>query len=144
MNNLLEVNNLSKKYYTLSGEIEALNNINFNINEGEFIAIVGSSGCGKSTLLNILANIDQDYKGYIKLNKDYKKIGYMLQNDALLPWLTIKENCMLGLKIKHKNDNNKVLNLLKKYKLEDFINKYPYELSGGMRQRVALMRTLIL
>lgn len=140
MNKLLTVNNLSKTYHTLSGEIQTINNINFEINEGEFVAIVGSSGCGKSTLLNILANIDKDYKGEISY-KDCK-IGYMLQQDALLPWLTVIDNILIGKKIGHNINDNYVLHLLKKYNLNEFKNKTPNNLSGGMKQRVALIRTL--
>ncbi|MBR1416791.1 MAG: ABC transporter ATP-binding protein [Bacilli bacterium] len=140
MNNVLEIKNLSKTYYTLSGKVNALDNINLKINSGEFIAIVGSSGCGKSTLLNILAGIDKDYEGKIIMDKN--SIGYMLQNDALLPWLSIKENAMLAKKFNHKINEKYVLNLLKKYNLLEFIDKKPNSLSGGMRQRVALIRTL--
>ncbi len=140
MNNILDIKNLSKTYYTLSGEVKALNNINFTINKGDFIAIVGTSGCGKSTLLNILAGIDKDYEGKIINNKC--KIGYMLQQDALLPWLSILDNTMIGKKLGHNINNIYVLNLLKKYNLDDFKNKKPNCLSGGMKQRVALIRTL--
>ena len=139
MNNILNINNLSKSYYTLSGKVNALNNINLNIKEGEFIAIVGTSGCGKSTLLNILADIDKEYSGEI-IKKG--SIGYMLQNDALLPWLSVYENIMLPSKFNYKIDENYVLNMLKKYNLIDFKDKYPSNLSGGMKQRVAFIRTL--
>lgn len=142
---LLEIKNLNKIYHTLNGEIEAIQNINLDIYEKEFICIVGSSGCGKSTLLNILANLDTLSKGTIIFNKENIKIGYMLQEDALFPWLTIKENALLGLTITKNltKDNIKyVIDLLKTYGLEDFINKYPEQLSGGMKQRVALIRTL--
>jgi NitT/TauT family transport system ATP-binding protein len=109
------------------------------------LGIVGSSGCGKSTLLNILAGLDKQDSGTIIKNN--LKIAYMLQIDALLPWLNVLDNALLGLKIKHElnNDNiNYVKNLISKFGLEDFINKYPNNLSGGMRQRVALIRTLAL
>ncbi|MEG2028719.1 MAG: ABC transporter ATP-binding protein, partial [Bacilli bacterium] len=142
---LLEIKNLNKIYHTLNGEIEAIQNINLDIYEKEFICIVGSSGCGKSTLLNILANLDTLSKGTITFNKENIKIGYMLQEDALFPWLTIKENALLGLTITKnitKENIKYVIDLLKTYGLEDFINKYPEQLSGGMKQRVALIRTL--
>ena len=139
MNNILEINNLNKTYYTLSGKVDALENINLNIKDGEFIAIVGSSGCGKSTLLNILAGIDKEYTGDIKINGD---IGYMLQSDALLPWLSIYDNAMLASKFNYNVDKNYVMNLLKKYNLLDFKDKLPSSLSGGMKQRVAFIRTL--
>lgn len=142
--NLLEIKDLTKIYHTKNGEIKAIDNISFNLYEKEFLCIVGSSGCGKSTLLNILANLDEKSDGQIKKNKNLK-IGYMLQEDALFPWLTILENATLGLeikKIKTKENVEYVKELLAKYGLKDFINKYPSQLSGGMRQRVALIRTL--
>lgn len=144
MSNILEVKNLSKKYHTLEGEIEAISNVSFNLKDKEFIAIVGSSGCGKSTLLSILSGLVSDYKGVIKSDKS---IGYMLQTDCLLQWLTIRDNALLGLKIKNLLNEDYTLvvdNLLKKYDLWDFRDKYPSSLSGGMKQRVALIRTLAL
>ncbi len=139
MNKILEIKNLSKKYHTKEGEIQAIQNINITISEGEFISLVGSSGCGKSTLLNIIANLDQEDTGAIKFYKDHPKIGYMFQSDCLFPWLTIYENCLLGLKIQNKNtkeNQDYVLKLLKKYNLYEFKDKYPNCLSGGMKQRV--------
>ena len=144
MNNILEVKNLSKNYYTKDGEIKAIDDISFDVKKGEFIAIVGPSGCGKSTLLSILSGIVDKTYGKINLLNN-SKFGYMLQQDTLFDWLNILDNCMLGLKIEKKdNEKNKkkVINLLKTYGLEDFIYKYPKNLSGGMRQRVALIRTL--
>ena len=143
MNNILSVNNISKSYYAKDGETKALNNIIFNVLKEDFISIVGTSGCGKSTLLNIIAGLDKEYIGTIN-KEDNINIGYMLQVDALLPWLTVKDNCNLGLKLMNKEDDNKVMTLLKKYQLDEFANKYPYELSGGMKQRCALIRTLLL
>ncbi len=139
MNSILEIENLEKNYYTKQGEIKAIDNISLKIKEGEIVTIVGTSGCGKSSLLGILANIEDKTNGKIKYQKDKPTIGYMLQNDALFPWLTIFDNAILGLKIAKKDTlENKeyVKNLLKTYNLEEFINKYPNELSGGMRQRV--------
>lgn len=138
MNNILEINNLSKNYQTIKGEITAIDNVSFSLKENEFLCIVGSSGCGKSTLLNIIAGLLNQTNGKITTNKDIK-YGYMLQEDALFPWLNIIDNATLGLKINHqdtKENINYVHNLLVKYGLKDFIDKYPYELSGGMRQRV--------
>lgn len=135
---LLEIKDLTKIYHTKNGEIKAIDNISFNLYEKEFLCIVGSSGCGKSTLLNILANLDEKSDGQIKKNKNLK-IGYMLQEDALFPWLTILENATLGLeikKIKTKENIEYVKELLTKYGLKDFLYKYPSQLSGGMRQRV--------
>ncbi len=140
MTKLLEVKNISKKFNTTKGEIEAIKDISFDVNEGEFIAIVGTSGCGKSTLLSILANLTKQTDGTIKYYKDKPIIGYMLQEDALFEHLKIIDNVYLGLKVQHKlSDSNKeyALNLLKKYNLEKFINQKPSELSGGMKQRVA-------
>lgn len=144
MNKLLEIKNLSKNYNTKLGEIKAIDNISFDVYNQEFLCIIGSSGCGKSTLLNILADLDNFSSGKIIKNKDLK-IGYMLQDDCLLPWLNILDNALLGLDImnlKTKENINYVKGLLKKYGLEEFLEKYPNQLSGGMRQRVALIRTL--
>ena len=148
----LKVENLTKNYHTLSGETEALKDISFEVNEGEFISIVGPSGCGKSTILNIIAKLIDKSSGKITLNgeeikKGTDKIGYMFQNDNLFDWLTVWENVTLGLKIKkcmNRINLIKVENLLRSYQLYDFKDSYPRELSGGMRQRVALIRTLAL
>jgi len=139
MNNILEIKNLNKSYYTLSGKIDALKDINLTIKSGEFIAIVGSSGCGKSTLLNIIAKIDKNYEGSI-VNKG--SIGYMLQQDALLPWLSVYENIILPKKFNYNINEKYVIKLLKKYNLFEFKDKLPSDLSGGMKQRVAFIRTL--
>ena len=139
-NKLVEIKNLKKVYHTLNGEITAINDINFDVYSNEFICIVGPSGCGKSTLLNILANLDTAEDGSITLTKDNTTIGYMPQEDALFPWLTIKENALLGLEIsktKTRENVDYVLSLLETYGLKDFIDKYPSQLSGGMKQRVA-------
>ena len=144
-NNLLEIKNLSKIYHTKEKETLALENISFNIKEKEFISLVGPSGCGKSTILTILANIIKDYKGTIKYSKNNPKMGYMLQEDSLFPWKTVLENACLGLEIKkelNKETKQTVIHLLNKYGLKDFINSYPSSLSGGLKQRVALIRTL--
>ena len=138
MNKLLEIKNLSKNYNTKLGEIKAIDNISFDVYDQEFLCIIGSSGCGKSTLLNILADLDNFSSGKIIKNKNLK-IGYMLQDDCLLPWLNILDNALLGLDImnlKTKENTNYVKGLLKKYGLEEFLEKYPNQLSGGMRQRV--------
>lgn len=140
---VLEVSNLKKYYHTPKEEILAIDNISFDLDEGEFISIVGPSGCGKSTILSILSNLIDKSSGDIKINN--KSIAYMLQSDSLLPYLTILDNALIGLKVTKKlTEENKeyVINLLKTYGLGDFLNKYPSSLSGGMRQRVALIRTL--
>ena len=150
MAKILEVKNISKKYQGEKGEILAIENINFRVNKGEFIGIIGASGCGKSTLLSIIAGLEKNSTGQIyiegeKIEGISNKVGYMLQKDCLLEWRTIFNNCIFGLEVKGKvNEENKkyVESLLKKYNLYDFKDKYPAELSGGMRQRVALIRTL--
>ena len=150
MNKILELKNISKKYKSKKGEILAINNINMKVKEGEFVAIIGPSGCGKSTLLSIISGLEEKTTGEIyiggeKIEGISSKIGYMLQKDCLLEWRTIWSNVILGLELKGKiNEENKkyVENLLKKYNLYDFKDKYPSELSGGMRQRAALIRTL--
>lgn len=139
MNSVLEINSLNKTYYNINGSTKAIDDISLNINNSEFISIIGPSGCGKSTILNLIANLD-DYEGTIKFNKENPTIGYMLQSDSLFPWLTILENALLGLKIKKKLTKENIeytKSLLNKYGLRDFINKYPNDLSGGMKQRVA-------
>ena len=145
MQKLLEINNISKTFNTLNGEINAIKSISFDVNNEDFIAIVGSSGCGKSTLLNIISGLLEKTNGTIKFCKENPIIGYMLQEDALLPYLNILDNATLGLslkKIKTKENIEYTKRLLETYGLKDFIYKYPKELSGGMKQRVALIRTL--
>jgi NitT/TauT family transport system ATP-binding protein len=150
MGHILEVKNVSKKYQNKEGEILAIQNVNLRVKQGEFVSIIGPSGCGKSTLLSIIAGLEEKTTGEIiiegeKVEGISNKIGYMLQRDCLLEWRTILSNTMLGLEIrKNKNKESKeyVENLLTKYNLYEFKDKYPSELSGGMRQRVALIRTL--
>lgn len=144
MNKILEIKNLKKSYHTKDSEILAVDNFSYSLSDGEFIAIVGPSGCGKSTILSILCDLDHKSDGDIIL-KEGCKIGYMLQQDSLFPFRNILDNCLLGLEIQHnvtKENKEKVINLLSTYGLKDFIDRYPDELSGGMRQRVALIRTL--
>lgn len=144
MNKVIEIKNINKKYYSKEGEFTAIEDISLDVNEGEYLAIVGPSGCGKSTLLNIIGNIDKKTNGEIIVGEGIK-IGYMLQEDSLFPWLTILDNCLIGLKVRGEVSDDKidyVKNLLNIYGLKDFMNSYPTSLSGGMRQRVALIRTL--
>ena len=142
MKKVLEIKNICKTYQAPNGEIEALKNISFDINEGEYISIIGPSGCGKSTLLSIIAGLEAKTSGEIYIDG---KIGYMLQKDNLLEWRTIYNNVLLGPEIQKNNtlkNREYVEKLLKKYGLYEFKDKYPRQLSGGMRQRVALIRTL--
>ena len=142
MKKILEVKNICKTYQAKNGEIEALKNISFDIKEGEYISIIGPSGCGKSTLLSIISGLENKTSGEIYIDG---KIGYMLQKDNLLEWRTIYKNVLLGLEIQKENTSENreyVEKLLKKYGLYEFKEKYPAQLSGGMRQRVALIRTL--
>lgn len=145
MNNILKINDLCKTYYTKLGCVEALKNVNLDIKKGEILGVIGNSGCGKSTLLSIIAKLDKKTSGDIVSEKEDYVVGYMMQNDALFPWLTILDNATLGLKIKGiktKENIEYTKKLLETYGLKDFMNKYPNSLSGGMKQRVALIRTL--
>ena len=152
MMSLLEIRNINMNYHKKDGVTEALKNINFTVEREEFISIIGPSGCGKSTLLNIISGLLTPSSGEVIYNdpevkNNLDKMGYMFQRDFLFPWLTVKENVMLGLKLKKvytKENIEFAHKLLKNYGLEKFQNHKPTELSGGMRQRVALIRTLVL
>lgn len=152
MGELLKIDNISYSYHNLAGETNALSNISFSVNEGEFVAIVGPSGCGKSTLLSLIAGLIAPSSGGIYINgKDLKtsgkNIGYMLQKDHLLEWRSTLKNITLGLEIQDKlTDSSYVMinDLMKTYGLIAFKDAKPSELSGGMRQRAALIRTLLL
>ncbi len=143
MEKIVEINNLTKNFYTKDGEIQVLEDINFNVEKGEIFSILGPSGSGKSTILNILAKLLQPTTGNVSINGT---IGYMFQRDHLLDWRTIMDNITIGLEIMNKKNDEesiaRIERLLKTYDLWDFRNMYPKELSGGMRQRVALIRTL--
>ena len=142
MKKILEVSKIYKTYQAQNGEIEAIKDISFTINEGEYVSIIGPSGCGKSTLLSIISGLEPKTSGSIYVDG---KIGYMLQKDNLLEWRTILQNVLFGLEIQKKltEENKKyAIDLLKKYGIYEFKDKYPNQLSGGMRQRVALIRTL--
>ena len=141
---ILKVKNLKKIYHTKNNEILAVDNFSLNLKKGEFVAIVGPSGCGKSTILSILCGLDKPSSGTIQTDKNLK-FGYMLQGDNLFDWRTIYKNCLLGLELENKltKENIEYVNkLLDTYGLKDFKKAYPNNLSGGMRQRVSLIRTL--
>lgn len=145
METILEVKDLSHSYHNMEGETPALSHLSFTMEKGDFISIVGPSGCGKSTLLSLISGLLEPEKGAIELHG--KMMGYMLQKDHLLEWRTIYKNVILGLEIRNLLSSATKLKadvLLEQYGLLDFANAKPSELSGGMRQRAALIRTLIL
>lgn len=152
MNQILELKNISYSYHNIDGETKAIDRLSLSVNTGEFVAIVGPSGCGKSTLLHIIAGLIVPEKGLIRINQKYLQntsaaIGYMLQKDELLEWRNIYKNVLLGLEIQHQlspRTREKALELLETYGLKQFASAHPSELSGGMRQRAALIRTLVL
>ena len=152
MKKILEVRDVGMAYHTVSGEIPALSHISFSVEEGEFVSLVGPSGCGKSTLLNLIAGLLVPEQGSIlirgvPLEQSSLTIGYMLQKDHLFEWRTIYENVILGLEIQKKKTPEhleRVNRLLTEYGLKDFRDARPSQLSGGMRQRAALIRTLAL
>ncbi len=150
MRDILELFNVSLTYQSETGETEALKNLSFSVKNGEFISIIGPSGCGKTTVLSLIAGLLDATDGKILYKgEDIKKVskyfGYMLQRDELFPWRTIEKNVFLPLEIRKTNspsNRERALMLIDKYGLKEFINSYPSQLSGGMRQRVALIRTL--
>ena len=141
-NRLLSIKNLNKKFKNNKDITKVLENITFDVFEGEIISIIGPSGCGKSTILNIISNLIDPEEESIMYNFDKKNIGYMMQSDALFPWLNIEKNAKLGCDIKQINNYDYIDKLLKEFKLYDFKNKFPNALSGGMKQRVSLIRTI--
>lgn len=146
MNKIIGINNVSLTYCTLTEETEALQNVSFDINEGEFIAVVGPSGCGKTTLLSLLSGTLKPTHGSIDFVLPCK-IGYMLQHDHLFEWRSLYKNLLLGPEIEgavSPEVQAYVSSLLKKYGLDEFKSSRPHRLSGGMRQRAALIRTLAL
>ena len=152
MDQILELKHITYAYHTLEGETLALSDISFSMKSGEFVAVVGPSGCGKSTLLSVIAGLLEPEKGLIKINGKYLResttnVGYMLQHDQLFEWRTIYNNVILGLEVQHMlttKTKAKAHELLATYGLEQFEKSKPSELSGGMRQRAALVRTLVL
>lgn len=150
--NKVAVNNIVMNYHSIDTLTTAIKDISFNVLDGEFLSIVGPSGCGKSTLLNIIAGLLKPSFGEVYIDEEFSnsfsaKIGYMFQKDQLFDWLNVWDNVLLGLKIQHKINNETkevVTDMLNSYGLLDFKYHYPKELSGGMRQKVALIRTLAL
>lgn len=143
MKEVLRFDNVSMHYHSKQGETIALQEVNFSVSEGEFVAIIGPSGCGKTTLLSLAAGLLSPTKG--KVVTDGSSFGYMLQRDELFPWRTIEKNIFLPLEIKRSNTEQhrqRALALAEKYGLSQFLKNYPAALSGGMRQRAALIRTL--
>ncbi|MCM3237351.1 ABC transporter ATP-binding protein [Heyndrickxia oleronia] len=148
----LTVENIHHSYFTPKTVTTALKDINFKVEKGEFISLVGPSGCGKTTMLSILSGLIQPTQGSVIIDgqspdSQVRSIGYMLQQDYLFPWKTIEENILLGLKLKNKlsiESKQKSLALLKEIGLEGVEKQYPRQLSGGMRQRAALVRTLVI
>lgn len=149
---IVEIKNLNLIYQSLKSETHALQNVDIEINKHEFVAIVGPSGCGKTTILSLISGLMKASSGEIKVDGKTPSVkedlcGYMFQRDNLLPWRTIEKNIYFGLEIKHKNTPERrayAIELAKKYGIGEFLKKHPSELSGGMRQRVALIRTLSL
>lgn len=152
MKPLLEIRDVSLSYHTTAGETPALSHLTFHLMPGEFLAIVGPSGCGKSTLLNLICGLLTAEEGSVLMNDTPpspgdSRIGYMLQKDHLLEWRTIYQNVILGLEIRGnltREKLNDIEQMLCTYGLDKFRNAHPSQLSGGMRQRVALIRTLAL
>ena len=150
MRELLTMQNVTARYQSPDGELTAAENISLTVSQGEFVSIVGPSGCGKSTLLTIMAGLKRPSEGKVLLDGEPitgpgGKIGYMLQKDNLLEWRTIYKNILLGLEIRNRLTPENIeyaRGLLRTYGLWDFRDRYPSQLSGGMRQRVALIRTL--
>ena len=140
---ILSFNDVGYTYHTKDGETNAVEHMSFGVERGEFVAIIGPSGCGKTTILSLTAGLLSPSYGEIK--RENAEFGYMLQRDALFPWRTVEGNLFLPLEVKKRNTpemRENALRLAEKYGLKDFLKKKPAELSGGMRQRVALIRTL--
>ncbi len=142
MEPILQFTDVTLIYHTKHGETPATENLTFSVNEGEFVAFIGPSGCGKTTLLSLAAGLIKPSDGTVESRGTF---GYMLQKDELFPWRTIEKNIFLPLEIKKQNteeNRRKAVALAEKYGLKDFLKSYPSQLSGGMRQRAALIRTL--
>lgn len=147
----IEIEDVSLRYFGAQGETQALQGITLEIAAGEFVSIIGQSGCGKSTLLSIIAGILEPSGGSVRIGGNRlvapsPRIGYMLQQDYLYEWRTILDNALLGAEIQKRDlrqARERAIHLLEKCGMGDFIHHFPRQLSGGMRQRVALARTLV-
>ena len=140
---MLTFDNISYTYHTKEGETTAVKDLSFTVEKGQFVSVIGPSGCGKTTVLSLAAGLLSPSSGEIRRGEG--EYGYMLQRDALFPWRTVEQNIFLPLEVKKRNTpemREKALALAVKYGLKDFLKKTPSQLSGGMRQRVALIRTL--
>ena len=152
MDQILELNNINYSYHTLDGETKALSNISFTLTKGEFVSVVGPSGCGKSTLLSLIDGLMQPESGEMllkgqPLTENSDQIGYMLQHDHLFEWRSIWRNVLLGAEISRRltpETKRHAKAMLEQYGLKQFARSKPSELSGGMRQRAALIRTLLM
>lgn len=144
---LLRLEHVSVYYHTLQGETEAIRDLSFAVEKGEFVAVVGPSGCGKTTMLSLIMGLNAPSSGQVRFPQGPCPMGYMLQRDNLLEWRTLEKNAVLGLEVQHtltEESRGRTVALLKKYGLGDFLDHYPGQLSGGMRQKAALIRTLAL
>ena len=140
---MLTFDNISYTYHTKEGETTAVKDLSFTVEDGQFVSVIGPSGCGKPTILSLGAGLLSPSSGEVR--RGGGECGYMLQRDALFPWRTVEGNIFLPLEVKKRNTpemREKALALAEKYGLKDFLKKTPSQLSGGMRQRVALIRTL--
>ncbi|MDE7087268.1 MAG: ATP-binding cassette domain-containing protein, partial [Clostridia bacterium] len=136
---ILSFNDVGYTYHTKDGETNAIAHMTFAVERGQFVSVIGPSGCGKTTILSLIAGLLTP--SYGSITRENAEFGYMLQRDALFPWRTVEANLFLPLEIKKRNTpemRENALRLAEKYGLKDFLKKKPAELSGGMRQRVAL------
>ena len=140
---MLKFENITYTYHTKEGETTAVKDLSFEVEDGQFVSVIGPSGCGKTTILSLAAGLLAPSSGEVKRNGG--EFGYMLQRDALFPWRSVEQNIYLPLEVKKRNTpemRERAVALAEKYGLKDFLKKSPNQLSGGMRQRVALIRTL--
>ncbi len=147
---ILEIKDINRVYKDEENTVEALKNINLNVNKGEFISIIGSSGCGKTTLLRLIAGLDKPQSGKLllygdEITKPNPQRGYVFQQGSLFPWLTVEQNIAAGLKARHvyRENKGKIAEYIELIGLNGFEKAYPHQISGGMAQRVAIARALI-